>query len=34
MVLSNSEIKKMFIVFDDKDIKGNKKLCCLKITNS
>lgn len=24
----------MFIVFDDEDIKGNKKLYCLKLTNS
>lgn len=24
----------MFIFFDSEDITGNKKLCCLKITNS
>lgn len=33
MVLPNSKIKKMLIIFDDKNIKKKKKRC-LKITNS
>lgn len=33
MVLPNSKIKKMLIIFDDEDIK-RKKMWCLKITNS